>query len=211
MNPNIRQITPEMLQRLRTTQQQPPTMPSRETANPLPDGDEGIRALRAFSACAIPEESNKVNALIQKSMAIKTLATETEDALGKSVVTILRANRHCEENLKSRIVCDFNKDETLAKLHTSLKVEQETLTRLQREIEGCVHRGSELEQSRWETAVKTCGLNPEKYSYRVDETAGTISLVELDCTQCQGPIALHKMTQELTRVLMNTEVKNDHT
>ena len=207
MYPNPRQITPEMLQRIRTTQGgvSAPAPPSRETTNPLPEGDEGVRILRALSACTIPEESNKINALIQKSMSIKTLAEKTENTLGKSVVTILRANRHCDENLRTRVVCEFAKDEVLADLHAKFLVEQETLTRLQKEGEECLQRGQELLRRRWETAVKTCGLSPEKYSYRLNEAAGTIELVELDCTQCKGPPTLREMTQELTAALMAGE------
>jgi hypothetical protein len=206
--PDIRQITPEMLQRIRAAQAQQgaqpaPAPPTRENSNPLAEGEEGLRVLRAFSTCPIPDESKKVNALLQKGLTLQNLTEVTEDALGKSVVTILRANRHCEENLRTRVVCEFAKDDVLAEIDAKLRAENETLTRLQKEGEECVQRGEELAQRRWDTAVKNFGLNPEKYSYRINEGAGTIELVDLDCDRCKGPVALRKMRQELTAVLMD--------
>jgi hypothetical protein len=199
-------VTPEMMQRIRALQEQRQQPPTRERSNPLPEGDEGLRALRAFSACQIPAEAEKVNGLLQQCMALKTLSEKTEEALGKSVVTILRANRHCEENLQERVVCVFEKDAELSALNTQLQSEYATLTRLQHEIEECGARGEELEKRRWEMTVKTHGLNPEKYSYRINEETGTVYQVDLECTKCKGPEALRNMRQELATALVEPGV-----
>jgi hypothetical protein len=185
-----------------------PQMPATKAQhNPIPDGEDGLKILRGFSDCPIPQESTKLNRLLQMMLQDQTNADESADEiLSRGLMAAMRANRYCSQNRKTRTVCIFAEDEKLKELHDGIKVEQENLERLNKEIEECVKRGNLLLQDRWKRAVDTYGLNPDKYLYHIDEEKGIIEQVDLDCEKCKGVEVIKTARQEATAKLMAPKV-----
>lgn len=183
--------------------QPPQQTPTKQQHNPLPDGDEGLKILRGFANCPIPGESNKLNKMLQ--MVLQTHGTEDEavdDVLARGLTAAMKANRYCSQNKKTRTVCIFAEDEKLADLHQKLKTESDNLDRLNKEMEECVKRGNTLLQERWQKAVDTYGLSPEKYFYHIDEEKGIVEQVDLACDSCKGVTIIKKARQDVTDILM---------
>lgn len=188
--------------------QMPPGMAPRQAVtkaqhNPLPEGEEGLKILRAFSNCPIPEESSKLNKLLQMLLQNQTETDESADEiLSKGLMAAMRANRYCNQNKKTRTVCIFAEDEKLADLHKQLQEEQANLERLNVELETCVKRGNTVLQERWKRAVDTYGLNPDKYLYHIDEEKGIVEQMDLDCDKCKGVVVIKQARKDATEKLM---------
>lgn len=184
--------------------------PTKLQHNPIPDGPEGLKILRSFSSCPIPQESAKLNQLLQAVLQNDLLDEEkTDAALSKGLIAGLKANKYCASNKKTRTVCMFDQDDELLSLHSQIKEEENTLDRLNKETEECVRRANDLLRQRWEKAVKTYGLNPEKYLYYIDEEKGLIEQVDLDCDQCRGASRIVDARKDVTSLLMSTVPKED--
>jgi hypothetical protein len=190
------------------TAQMPPGVAPRPAVtkaqhNPLPEGEDGLKILRAFSNCPIPEESAKLNKLLQMLLQNQTETDESADEiLSKGLMAAMRANRYCNQNKKTRTVCIFAEDEKLSVLHKQIQDEQANLERLNTELEECVKRGNEVLQERWKKAVDTYGLNPDKYLYHIDEEKGIIEQMDLDCQKCKGIEVITKARTDATAKLM---------
>lgn len=195
---------------LSPTQMQVQRPKSRETQNPIPDGDAGLQILRGLSDCPIPVESQKLNELMKKLITSKTIEDDVaEQALSKGLTVALRANKYCEKQLRTRTVCIFKEDDVLAKDHQELEDTTKELDELQKKIQACVEKGQKVLNHRWEYACKTYGLAPEKFSYRVDEEKGIIELVELRCTECTGATTIRKTRQETAELLLKADIKKE--
>lgn len=176
--------------------------------NPLPEGDQGIEILRNMSDCPIPAESKKLNELIKK---LVTTTPEDDDivekTLSKGLTVVIRANRYCTQQIKTRTVCIFEEDEVLAQDHKQLNELTEELDELHKKLQDCVARGQKVLQHRWNYAVKTYGLAPDKFSYRVDEEKGIIEQIELRCQECKGATTIKKARQETAAALETLKIK----
>jgi hypothetical protein len=184
--------------------QMPP--PSKAQHNPIPDGDEGLKILRGFANCPIPQESTKLNRMLQ--MILQNQSTDDDSAdevLAKGLTAAMKANRYCSQNRKTRTVCIFSEDEKLQDLHLKIKEETANLEALNKEMEECVKRGNTLLMDRWKKAVDTYGLSPEKYLYHIDEEKGIIEQVDLNCDTCKGVVVIRHARQEVTEKLMKSQ------
>lgn len=184
----------------------------RATHNPIPPGDEGVATLRAMSECPIPEESKRMNDLLQQLVQDPRSNEQVEQLLANGMAAALRANTYCRNNLKSRTVVVFSADPELDKLHKKfLEMEREVME-LTNKMDILKHQVMEVLQARWIYSVKTYGLDVEKYSYRVDEEKGCIEQVNLHCPECKGVVKLRKARQETAELLaasQKVEVKTD--
>lgn len=183
--------------------------PSRLQANPIPDGPEGLKIVRNFASCAIAEEAPKLHKLLNAMAGVigdpETSDGQTIDAIiSKGLTAAVRANNYCAQNKQARTVVNFQDDEELNNIHTEIQKEQETMDRLNLELQECVDRGNKLLQERWDKSVSKYGLNPEKYFYHIDEEARRIELVDLDCTVCKGATIIRKARQEATEIMMHS-------
>jgi len=173
--------------------------------NPLPEGPEGMQILRSLSDCPIPAEAQKLQA--QMKVLISSESTDDElieRTLMKGLVTSLRADRYCQKQLRTRTVCIFDQDEKLQKLHEDVNRETELLEELQQQIRQCTERGKQALLDRWNYAVKTYGLAPERFAYRINEEDGTIELLELKCESCKGATNIRKARQETAELVLTT-------
>jgi hypothetical protein len=184
---------------------QQPIAVSRATHNPLPAGEEGLKILRALSECPIPEESKKLNELLQLCIKAETDSDTIEQTLTKGLVVALRANKYCKNQTKTRTVCIFDEDEKLKELHTTLHATEKKLETLQNEMRECINTVSKTIDERWKVAVKNYGLNPDKWSYRIDEEKGLIEQVDLQCLECKGISQIRKSRQETAEMLMKLD------
>lgn len=185
---------------------QPQMPPSKAQHNPIPDGDEGLKVLRNFANCPIPEEAAKLNRMLQ--MILQSQAAEddsTDDLLARGLTAAMKANRYCSQNKSARTVCIFSEDEKLQELHAKIKEESDNLDRLNKEMEECVKRGNELLQTRWTRAVDIYGLSPEKYLYHIDEEKGVIEQMDLNCDACKGVNIMRHTRKEVTEKLMKAQ------
>lgn len=181
--------------------------PTKAQHNPIPDGEDGLKILRGFSDCPIPQESTKLNRLLQMMLQDQTNADEDADEiLSRGLMAAMRANRYCSQNKKTRTVCIFAEDEKLKVLHEGIQTEQANLERLNKEIEECVKRGNTLLQERWKKVVDTYGLNPDKYLYHIDEEKGIVEQVDLDCEKCKGVEVIKTAREAATAKLMKPKV-----
>ena len=183
---------------------------SRAAQNPIPDGDAGLQVLRGLSECPIPVESQKLNELMKKLIALKNTDDDAvERALSKGLTVALRVNKHCDKQFHTRTVCIFKEDDVLAKDHQEIEEATKELEELQKTIQACVERGQKALDHRWQYACKTYGLDPEKFSYRIDEEKGIIELVELRCAECAGATMIRKTRQETAELLLKAEVRKE--
>lgn len=175
--------------------------------NPIPDGDEGLKILRAFSSCTIPQEAAKLNRMLQMILQNPDTGDDTADEiLTKGLIAAMKANRYCAQNKKARTVCIFSEDPILKELHDKVNAEQANLDRINQEMTDCVTRGNEALTARWKKAVDTYGLNPDKYMYYVNEEKGIIEQVDLKCDECKGVGVIQTAREEATKKLMSGEV-----
>jgi hypothetical protein len=183
---------------------QPPV--TREKTNPIPEGDEGIELVRRYADCPIPMEANKINHMLQS--IIKTPPTDdthVEETIARGLAAAMRATRYCTQNVKTRIAGSFVDDPQLKELHDKIQEEQKTMDSLNTQMNECVLRGNALLTERWNKAVRAFGLSPEKYSYRVNEGAGTIEQVDLNCAECKGSTIIRKARQDVAESLVRTD------
>jgi hypothetical protein len=178
---------------------------SRASHNPLPVGEEGLKILRALSECAIPEESRKLNELLQMCIKSESDSDEIEQTLTRGLVVALRANKYCRDQTKTRTVCIFEEDAKLKELHASIKTTEARLNELQKEMKDCIDVVTKAVNERWAIAVKNYGLSPEKWSYRIDEEKGLVEQVDLQCLECKGVTRIRKSRQETTEMLMRVD------
>jgi hypothetical protein len=176
---------------------------SKAQHNPIPDGDDGLKILRSFANCPIPQESTKLNRMLQMILQNQTLDDNSSDEiLARGLAAAMKANRYCAHNRKTRTVCIFAEDPGLQDLHLKIKEESDRLDILNREVEECVARGNTLLTERWKKSVDTYGLNPEKYLYHIDEDRGIIEQVDLNCDTCKGITIIRHARQDITEKLM---------
>ena len=163
-------------------------LPPKTQHNPLSDGEEGLKIMRAYAQCPIPQEASRLNKMLQALLQNPPTEHDAhiDDILAKGLLAGMRANRYCSSSKTTRTACIFSEDPTLAELHASIQAEEAALDKLSKEVEACVKRGQELLRKRWETAVKTYGLNPDQHFYYIDEEKGRIELVSLNCEVCKG-------------------------
>ena len=187
----------------------------RATHNPIPPGDEGVATLRAMSECPIPEESKRMNDLLQQLVKDPSSNEHIEQLLANGMAAALRANTYCRNNMQSRVVVKFDADPELDKMHKKfLEMEREVME-LTNRMDILKHQVMEVLQARWIYSVKTYGLDVEKYSYRIDEDRGCIEQVNLHCPECKGVVKLRKARQETAELLaaavqqQKVEVSND--
>lgn len=179
---------------------------ARQADNPLPEGDAGLQILRNLSDCPIPEESAKLQDLMKKITVSDAIDSDVaEETLVKGLVVAIRANKHCSKQLRKRTVCIFDQDDKLQELHQTIQDETELLDDLNKQIQECVERGQKALNDRWDYAVKTYGLAPEKFSYQIDEEEGIIELVELRCAECKGATAIRKARQESAELVLRLQ------
>jgi len=179
---------------------------SRAQENPLPEGDAGLQVLRGLSDCPIPAESGKLQGMMKTLLASEDIDNEAvEKTLVKGIVTSLRANRYCRQQKRTRTVCIFEQDPKLQKLHELIQQKTKEMDELNKQMQECLEAGQKALQDRWNYAVKTYGLAPEKFSYFINEDDGTIELVELKCAECKGATSIRKARQETTELVMRME------
>lgn len=184
---------------------QPQMPPTKSQHNPIPDGDEGLKILRGFSNCPIPQESTKLNRMLQMILQNQADDDSADEILAKGLTAAMKANRYCTQNRKSRTVCIFAEDEKLLELHKQITEEQSNLERLNKELEDCVKRGNAILSDRWKRAIETYGLNPDKYLYHIDEEKGIIEQVDLECDKCKGITIIQQARKEVTEKLMQAK------
>lgn len=185
------------------------TAANRLANNPIPSGDEGRKILRAFSDCPIPEESKRLNELMQMCIGHQGPADKIEEIMAKGLVVALRANKYCRDLEKTRTVCIFSEDEELSKINEDIKATETKLENIQKELKEEAMKLSSLLDNRWKKSVSKYGLNPEKWSYRIDEEKGLIEQVDLNCPDCKGSTTIRKVRQETTELLMELDSKQE--
>ena len=192
---------------------QHPGMNSKAACNPIPDGLDGIKTMRNMGECNIPAESQKLNAQLQVLLNTDGDHEIAETAMGKGLFAGLKMNKHCRENLKARIVVKFEGDEKLADITNQLKEAEEQALATQRKLQEIAEGAQKLLSQRWEYAVKTYGLNPDKNFYVIDEDEGIIKEVELECHKCKAGDAMIDarllVEKHLTECNKKKETKND--
>ena len=168
----------------------------KKQSNPIPHGDEGRALIREQSTCDLAPEATRINAVLPAIMDFKTddekIHSEIDDLVGRGLIAGLRGKRHCENQFRTRVVCNFSKDEKLSTIAADLAGIEEEMTELERKIQETVARGRALLKERFEYATSTYGLATDKYYYWIDEDAGTIESVSLDCEGCKGSSNLKK-------------------
>lgn len=165
-------------------QPQHPGMTSKAACNPIPDGLDGIKTMRNMGSCNVPEESKKLNTQLQVLLQAEGDHEVAEVAMGKGLFAGLKMNKHCTENLRTRIAVKFEGDEKLAELTDKLKEAEEKAVAAQKELQSIAEEAQKLLAERWDYSVKTYGLNPDAKFYVIDEDEGIIKEVELECHQC---------------------------
>lgn len=179
---------------------------ARQQQNPLPEGDAGIQILRTLTDCPIPAESKKLQDLMKAIMLSEDIEdTLAEETLLKGLVISIRSNRYCKKQLRKRTVCLFDQDEKLLELHNTIKEQTERAARLKEEMADCTAKAQAALNQRWEHAVKTYGLAPEKFSYQINEEEGIIELLELRCEECRGATSIRKTRQETTKLVFERQ------
>lgn len=184
-----------------------PHLPPKSQNNPLPEGDEGLKILRLYSGCPIPDEATKLNRIMQAMLHSSGSEEESflEEPLAKGLLASIRASKYCGKSKKIRTACTFDGDPQLLELHNAVKKELALAESLDKQLAECIDRAKSLHAERWEKAVKAFGLNPDKYLYQIDEDTGKIEQVDLDCTSCKGAVTIRKTRQELAEALLKLE------
>ncbi len=178
---------------------------ARAQNNPIPAGEEGLALLRGLSECPIPAESQKLNKLLAVLVKERVDDDAIEEVMMRGLTAALRANGYCHNNQKKRTACIFSEDDKLQKMHTDfLELEKETLA-LSDALEIKKQKVIKLLQDRWSYAVKTYGLDTQKFSYRIDEEKGIIEHVDLQCAECKGATKIRKARQETTEMVMRLD------
>lgn len=183
------------------------TAMTRASHNPLPAGEEGLKVLRALSECSIPDESKKLNELLQMCIKLDNDSDTIEQTLTRGLVVALRANKFCKDQTRTRTVCIFSEDPKLKELHDTIHTAENKLQELQKEIREQIDLVTKSIEERWKIAVKNYGLNPDKWSYRIDEKKGLIEQVDLQCLECKGVTQIRKSRQETTEMLMKFDTE----
>jgi len=180
---------------------------ARAQNNPVPSGDEGLAVLRGLSECPIPAESQKLNNLLSVLIKEKVEDDKIEQVMAKGLIAALRANVYCNNHLKARTACIFAEDDKLKKMHEDfLELEKATLE-LNAKLEENKRKVVQVLQERWNYAVKTYGLDVEKFSYRIDEEKGIIEQVDMQCLECKGSTRIRKARQETAELVMRLDQK----
>ncbi len=103
-------------------------LPSKLSANPIAEGDEGLRTLREHGNCDIPAESKQLNGQLQELLKLDGEHQVAELAMGKGLFAGLKMAKHCNTNLQVRTAVKFESDEKLSALTETIKT-CETLPR----------------------------------------------------------------------------------
>ncbi len=159
-------------------------LPSKESANPIAEGNDGLRVLREHGNCDIPAESKKLNAQVQKVLDLDGDHQVAEIAMGKGIFAGLKMAKHCANNLQVRTVVKFENDEKLAELTATIRSCETRAMELQKEMRSLAEGAQKALAERWTYSVKNYGLSPETKFYRVDEEKDFIEEVELRCDKC---------------------------
>lgn len=187
-------------------------LPSKESANPIAEGNDGLRVLREHGNCDIPAESKKLNVVVQKVLDLEGEHQVAEVALGKGIFAGLRMAQHCNHNLHTRTVVKFESDEKLAALTATIKGCEMKAIELQQEMRSLAEEAQKALAERWHYSVKNFGLNPETNFYRINEDQNLIEEVELRCDKCTaGKEMIDAMEAVSEYIETLTEIKAEPT
>jgi len=189
--------------------QLPPQMMGKSQLNPVAEGMDGIKTMRAASECNLKEETEKLNRQLQP-LLLKGIDNEDVDAaLGKGLVTGLKMNTHCRTHLKKRTVVTFEDDDELRNLTQEIKKSEKRALELQKQLQDEVNKVGPLLEERWNYSVKHYGLDPEKNFYCILDDDGIIEEVELQCHHCKAGETIAAATETLKKHNNPKEESND--
>lgn len=178
--------------------------------NPMLKGQDAFTVMRNKGGCPLPEESSRLQKSIQASLAIKGHHEEVEKVLAAGLATALRVNSYCDSQLKERVAVDFKDVPELAEMSQQIlnltdEAEglQEQIKKLQVELGVVVRKAQPLIEKRWDTAVKSHGLDPAKNVYCMSEDDNQIIDMRFDCATCKGKARIRKARQEGEKLLQN--------
>lgn len=159
-------------------------LPNKTPLNPIAGGSDGLRTLREYSECDVPQESKALNEKVQQVITLDGAHPVAENALGKAIFAGLKMAKHCETNLHVRTAVRFEDDETLKTLSEEIHTAEVEGMALQKQMQSLMEKAQRLLTDRWDYSVKNYGLDPENRFYRVNEEEKTIEELELRCDTC---------------------------
>jgi hypothetical protein len=183
-----------------------PAMAKKESQNPLPSGAAGLKTIRDGGECNIGYETGNLNTLMDKVLDDAKGCSEEEsekleellrDSLAKGVVVAMRMEEYCENHSSRRVSITFERHPELLEVHQEIGRLQAEAEETRKKMQELLAAGKEALQKRWELAVKLGGLSPENNYYMINEEAGCVELVELNCHECKGAVKVRKARQAL--------------
>ena len=164
--------------------------------NPVVKGQDAFTLMRNKAECPIPNEAARLQKNIQATLAIKGNHEEVEEVLSDGLATSLRVNSYCETQLRERVAVDFTKTPELAQMTDRILILTDTAETLQNQLKEVVTEARTLIERRWDTAVKSHGLDPSKNFYCMDEKDTQIIDIRVDCATCKGKARVRKSRQK---------------
>jgi len=175
----------------------------RAQMNPIPQGDEGLKLLRALSGCPLASYAEDLNKLVGEILSTKV---EDEEELlnkvGVAIASVLRGDHACADNVEIRTAGIISEDDDLAAVSTKLKAAEKKVEKLQEELDTAIQEMQSLTKERWNTAVKKYGLNPEERLYQLDEDADKINMVSVDCDNCSTMKKVDNCKKDIAALLL---------
>ena len=182
-----------------------PQLPSMEKVNPLPPGSQAMKTLRATADCPITKEAEAFKQIIPKLQFMKVDISGLLEIYGQGVATIIGSDNYCTHQSRSRTVVTFSEDPTLNQLHTDLQKSIMEMQQKMAELTELKQKIEKLATARWDRAVKETGLSPDKRFYQIDEEAGVIKQLDLDCVTCKGATRICKLRQKMADKMVHLE------
>lgn len=172
-----------------------------QSLNPLPSDKTLIGTLREVHQCPVAMEQKQMTMFIGK---LVEFGDETMVPLiAEGVTAGLNAEFVCRKSLEERTVVRMEEDPNLAGKLKLLKEAEETVLRLQAELDTAAKNMEELSKGMWANIVKNYGLSVTQRCYTVDEESGVVKQVSLDCEKCPAKNSIQEIRKKMTEVIFH--------
>lgn len=180
---------------------QPPPKLSRKQLNPLPDQQASVKVLRACTDCPVTADAQQIQSIASKVAELDNVS-ELAPLLAESFSGLILWDNHCRENLTKRKVLNLKEDEEITAITASLQSAGEDLDRLHKEFTEKQEKLQRTIKDRWDKIVSKYGLNPDDYSYSINEDSGDVYMLDLKCPECKFATTMRKHRQDLNAAIV---------